>query len=497
MACHNRRGAKDILGALREVDSSIGESDSKFWHKTLGSQGGGTAKADSLSAMSAIDAAWLAATKNNADWSKLTPQERLEIQDRFRTLREQVEDGKLSLTQNQVMKLGAYTAKKKRVPMITRIGMSVAGLVVASGLVAAPAAAAPNTTKSGIEYVWATKKNADEIHMKARGKSCPDDFTLARAKGTHKVTWQYPKRLGEKTLKKGKFACIYTSADGVTAQGTFDKNGVLTALPSNFPKNPTAEDIRALGLTPDMKVAPNLRLPKPSAGSEITAPVLPEKVTPVATHQDFIIEREIPAEGYWEYDYSTTSGDKKWVQTREASVKRSFPVEVEYHGGAGVLMVRDAYDPDTGQVVKYKPYTLAPDKVTTVYQMFDVAEPTPAPGRQPVVKDGGTNKEYFHVGGFIAPDYGQANVPASMLSDWGGYEDEGGIWERRARKDNQSKQSGMVNLGKWANAGRVVAGEPKDGYAYISNLGNILNGEGNAVPDYTNSVKGARPLPWN
>lgn len=368
---------------------------------------------------------------------------------------------------------------------------AVAVITAALGVSALhPATAAPNTTKSGTEYVWATKANANEIHRKARGRSCPDDFTLARAKGTHKVTWQYPKRLGEKTLKKGKFACIYTSTDGVTSQGKFDKNGVLTALPSNFPKNPTPADIASLGLTPDMKVSPNLRMPQPKAGTELAPAVLPEKVTVVATHPNKIIEVSVPAQGYNDF-----LNGGQWVETRPATVERLFPVEIEYHGGEGVVMVASAYDPSTDQLVPYKGYKLSPDKVTKVYQMFGV--PDSAPSRVSVVpQDGGTASSYFHVGGFIAPDYGQANLPATMLSDWKGYEEEGGIWERRARTPNQPKQSSMVNLGQWANSGRAVSGEPKDGFAWISNLGNILDAGGGKVPNHSRSVLGDTGVPW-
>jgi len=376
------------------------------------------------------------------------------------------------------------------------IPLAIITTTATAAALTAPATAAESPST---EYVWATEVTANEVHMKARGKSCPEDFTLAKAKETHKVTWKYPQRTGEKTLKKGTFACMFTGKNGVTEQGTFNKDGVLVALPSNFPKNPTAEDIKSLGLTPDTKVDPELRMPKPKMGSEFAAPVLPEKVEPVATHQDKIFEVYVPSHGYWDIDYSTKSGDREWVHVADARTDRYFPVEVEYRGGEGVLMVRGAYDPATDSMVKYKAYELAPDKVTTVYQMMSA--PTEESGYQndyTVINpgDGSTGSAYFHAGGFIAPDYGQADLPATMLDSWGEYEDDGGIYERRARLPYQPKQSMMSNVGRWANASRVVYGEPKDGFAWITEKGNIHGASGAIIEDYTYSVKGPHPLPW-
>ena len=380
-----------------------------------------------------------------------------------------------------------------------KVNLAGTGRVAAVALITAalgvsalpPATAAPNITKSGIEYVWATKANADEMHMKARGKSCPDDFTLARAKGTHKVTWQYPKRLGTKTLKKGKFACLYTSSDGVTAQGKFDKDGTLVALPSNFPKNPTPADIASLGLTPETKVSPTLRMPQPKKGTELAPAVLPEKVTVVATYPSKVMEVSYPAQGYKDF-----LNDNQWVETLPAGTTRSFPVEVEFHGGEGVVMAAGAYDPATHQIVPFKAYELSPNKVTKVFFMNTIGVGPGKPHGSIPAQDGSTDRSYFHVSGFIAPDYGQANLPATMLSDWRGYEDEGGIYERRALKGNQRPQSSSANLGQWANSGRAVYGEPKDGYAWISNLGNILASDLTVVPNHSRSVLGDQGVPW-
>lgn len=418
MSCQNGHGARAILSALRSVDPTLPESDQKFWHKTLGTQGGGTVKASPEDSLAAIDAAWVAATKNNKAWSNLTPQERLAIQGEFRDLRTQVEGGSLSLTQNQVMKLGAYTAKHKKLPMITRVGVGLGAVLVGGLSMVSPAAAATNDGP-----IAATKANASLTHVRAKDGNCPTDFTLAKAKGTHKVTWQYPsKKVGVKKIKKGQQVCIYQGQKGVY------KDGVLVALPANFPKNPTAEDIAALGLTKDTPVAPNLRIPQPKLDSALKPAELAEYVTPIAYLGDSTETLTYPA------------GE------REVSVTNTYRfVEWEITGGQGVLQYGGFATPGGKAETRY--VNLNPNGTTRVTQGFL---------QEPDSPNGGKFK------GMLVPDYGQANLPPSAIQDWN-------LWDVRALDET----GWGTPVGKYSNSVKSTD-KNSDGSVGIGPNGEIL-----------------------
>ena len=132
------------------------------------------------------------------------------------------------------------------------------------GTAAVPAVAAEtDRTRGGVEYIWATKKNADQLHMRAKRPlssdgSCPEDFSLARAKGTHKVSWKWPKgREGIKKIKKKKWVCIYTAEDGTQTEGAISDGGRLEELPKGFPAYGKADgdDVKKLNLGNDVRVS--------------------------------------------------------------------------------------------------------------------------------------------------------------------------------------------------------------------------------------------------
>ena len=131
------------------------------------------------------------------------------------------------------------------------------------GTAAVPAfAAETDRTRGGVEYIWATKKNADQLHTRAKRPlssdgSCPEDFSLARAKGTHKVSWKWPKgREGIKKIKKKKWVCIYTAEDGTQTEGFISDSGRLEELPKGFPAPGKANgnDVKKLNLGNDVRV---------------------------------------------------------------------------------------------------------------------------------------------------------------------------------------------------------------------------------------------------
>lgn len=387
MCCHNGHGAKQVLTALRSVDSSITEKDSAFWHKTLGAQGGGTAKADPEAAMAAVDAAWLAATKNNKDWSKMTPQERLDAQAQFRSLRLHVEDGEISLTENQVLKLGSYVTKRKTMPRVTRIGTVAAGVLVAMGAMTGSAAHADAATLPQPAPIAANTQNANLLHMPV-GKDgmCAADFTLAKAGKTHKVSWKSPTGKVSKghVLKKGAKACIFTGKDGKTVAASTAADGTITALPSNFPKNPTAADISSLGLSRDSKVAGNVLLPQPK-GAPLVAPQLAQKIKPLGVQK------------------VTT----ETVETGAGPVQKQVAwVEWEVTGGQGALTYgsRDA----SGSPQYQHSVALNPNGSIRVVQPVAIASGS----------TDGSGITSVNFQGYVVPDYGQTKVPSSMTRDW-------------------------------------------------------------------------------
>lgn len=383
MCCHNGHGAKEVLSALRGVDNSITEKDSAFWHKTLGSQGGGTAKADPVKALAAIDAAWLAATKNNKNWSAMSPQERLDTQGRFRSLREHVEDGQITLTENQVLKLGSYVTKRKVTPRIVRVGTVAAGLLVTMGVVtgsAANAEAAPHVP------IAATVHNANDLHTPV-GKNgmCATDFTIAKAKRTHKVTWLA--KTGNVTtrhlMKEGTKACIFIGTDGATATAPVSADGTLTALPPNFPAKPTAQEISSLGLTRDSKIAPNVRLGQPT-GPALVQPELANKIVPVRA-LGTTVEQVESGTGY-------ISQPIQWV-------------EWEVQGGQGALTYRGATS--VGGEQSTQSVSLNPNGSVRILQGIPVGS-----GDQ---LERGTQ---FKMSGTVVPDYGQTSLPSSLTQNW-------------------------------------------------------------------------------
>ena len=341
--------------------------------------------------------------------------------------------------------------------------------------------------------IAATKANADEIHMKARGKSCPDDFTLAKAKGTHKVTWKWPNRTGEKTLKKGKFACMFTGKDGVTQQGKFDKDGVLVALPSNFPKNPTAEDIASLGLTPTTKVAPDLRIPAPKAGSEFEPAALPETVEVVAYHDDFVYEKYFPETLALMPDAATGTWTMQVDQVERT--ERYHLLEIEYHGGDGLILVGRSYNPKTNTVVENQWVELNPDKVTTVYD----AVPAPSMWNEGSTFSGQGGNDWVssRAGGIVYPDYGQGNLPESMVRDWDKKTADGGIFERRAMSPGEDpsnfyETSAGVHVKSWVSDSTIR----QDGFYRYDNAGRMIGYDGKPIPNYTRSALTDHPRPW-
>jgi hypothetical protein len=269
MSCHRTSGAKRFLHITRHLDDSLPDSDSRFWHKVLGSKGPSSKTyAEPEEAVKVIQKARIAAMeKKGSKYSDMTLEERLEASSLFQDFIGEVESGEIRFTENQLLKIASYTSKSKSQPLVARVGAGAGALLIGSGFAATTSAAAANInvqrTRGGVEYIWATKKNADLLHTRAKRPlsvdgSCPEDFSLARAKGTHKVSWKWPKgREGIKKIKKKKWVCIYTAEDGTQTEGAISDGGRLEELPKGFPAYGKANgnDVKKLNLGNDVRVS--------------------------------------------------------------------------------------------------------------------------------------------------------------------------------------------------------------------------------------------------
>lgn len=268
MSCHRTSGAKRFLFVTRQFDDSLPDSDSRFWHKVLGTKGPSSKTyVEPEEAVKVIQKAWIAAMeKKGSKYSNMTREERRNAQQVFQNFKDAVEIGQTRFTENQLLKIASYTSKAKGPPLVERVGAGAGALLIASGFAATSSAAAASInsgrTRGGVEYIWATKNNADLLHTRAKKPlstdgSCPEDFSLARAKGTHKVSWKWPKgREGIKKIKKKKWVCIYTAEDGTQTEGAISDGGRLEELPKGFPASGKADgdDVKKLNLGNDVRV---------------------------------------------------------------------------------------------------------------------------------------------------------------------------------------------------------------------------------------------------
>ena len=97
-------------------------------------------------------------------------------------------------------------------------------------------------------------------------KKCVDNAKKILVKKGQKVQWE--RRDGKvitKTMKKNRRVCPVNETPPVHGGVTISTGGKVTALPSNFPLQPTYEDIQGLGLTATTAVSPKLRIPQPTA----------------------------------------------------------------------------------------------------------------------------------------------------------------------------------------------------------------------------------------
>lgn len=301
------------------------------------------------------------------------------------------------------------------------LGIVSVALVLPIGL--ATSAASANQVKPTLTFTKMVK-----------GKCAPDQIKTKMGK-TQKVNWQWKNgNIGKKTVKKGQTVCKFTNAAGQSATAPTNSAGVMTALPSTFPKNPSASDIKNLGLTPESKVAPNLRIPQPT-GAPLAKGELPDKVRP----QRVVSVRD----GFYEWGGYPI----KYIT-----------VEWEFTGGSGTVSYLNNNDINNDSGLTQQNVALNPSGTTRVTQTSALrADITP----DQTVK--GVPAHNVRFSGKILPDYGQASVPSSMTKDW----------KVPAVKD----ESGVgVPVGKYANPQyyNSDSGMPRDGIVFLTPNGEMV-----------------------
>lgn len=230
----------------------------------------------------------------------------------------------------------------------------------------------------------AVKKPAP-VYLELTGATCPAGSTHVEFKSPKRVRVQTP--AGKIVKKRIWGACRINPLRGSSPKMTVNAAGVITALPSTFPSQPTAQDIAALGLTKDSKVSAKLALPEPS-GAPFAAGALAQKVRPVAVDG---APYERTMESGLSTDPVTGVTSPGYVTNRYANVVW------EFTGGSGVL----AYPSPAG----FAYMRLNPNGTVRVEQPANL-----------VVDEHG--RIIVNFWGKIVADYGQSNLPTSLIGGW-------------------------------------------------------------------------------
>ena len=242
--------------------------------------------------------------------------------------------------------------------------LAVAGIVLgASAIFASPAQTAPNVDKR--TYVAMVKG------------VCPSGSVKISVRKPVRVQWQQVNGATvSKALKKGAKVCRLP-VPTVNPELPSVVDGVLMRLPANFPANPTVQDIQSLGLTPQSKVSPSLRIPKPS--TSIAPAVSASNVDAVSAGRP----------------YTTTILDDYGDYNTQEVMDTTWTIK----GGSGVLSF-PKYDPVTNKSYANM-VVLNPSETITVTTTSII-----------------TQKGIVQFVGTVKPNYGQANIPSSLSDGW-------------------------------------------------------------------------------
>jgi len=415
MCCYTGSRHKAFYDAMKQIDPSL-DSPDKFWH-TQGRESDSGVSVEKVEAEKALDAAFLAAVSggvaddNDEDWADVDADERLDQHIAWMKARQELlAEG---LTAGQLAAISRYVADKhetaqsqvkaeaaKEIAKVkmsnSRLKRALAALGIFSvfggmGWMMAPGAAAPtlndhhSVTQEDSTYALRSldastsfKVGNKTIYTKAVKGKCDAGEVKLKMPSTKKVNWEWANgNVGQKVVKKGATVCKYVSKAGVASEATYNAQGVMTALPKSFPKNPTVEDIQSLGLTPQSKVSPSLRIPKPS--TSIAPAVSASNVDAVSVGRP----------------YTTTILDDYGDYNTKEVMDTTWTIK----GGSGVLSF-PKYDPVTNKSYANM-VVLNPSETITVTTTSII-----------------TQKGIVQFVGTVKPNYGQANIPSSLSDGW-------------------------------------------------------------------------------
>lgn len=375
MACHNSAAKRAVYDALKSVDPTL-PAPYAFWHPRGAKN---SSDVDGREVVKALDSAWLAATLGNQTYDQLPPEEQLELLSHYLEARDELADA-TQRGASTVAALNRYVAVKtkeqerrdgetaKKWTKRAALTLAATALLSVGWMAGSTTPQVSEAAPNGITYTAAVKKQ------------CVDGAEKVLLKKGKVVTWQWKSgRTAEKVMKKTRTACVVPAVSPALPSGglTMNASGEVTALPSSFPKNPTVQDIAALGLTPESKVAPSLRIPQPNApiaGAKLADTVKPVRAYPV----------EVPNVVGW----SLAEGE---IVNGTTTIVM---VEWELRGGSGVV--------DLGNGTRV-PFVNGVARVATSIGGADFTQGQMT-GRI--------------TGNGIAPDYGQAQLPSSTTQNW-------------------------------------------------------------------------------
>lgn len=372
MSCERNPARRNLHAVLYQLDTSVGGGQT-FWHagKCTGRQAVSAAELRVK-----VDAAWAVAMDAGV-WESLNPEGQLQTMQRFMEARTEL---LADPTERTLVALDAYLARHVReVRRAERVGSVkkrtvlaiTAGLMLTLGVFT-------GSTNPSVSTAAVTAVNTGVAYTAPVKGQCVDGSKSVLLRKGAVVKWQARSgQIVSKRLAKKTRACVAVSAgSSAVSSGSLlsvGANGAVTAV--SLPKRPSVGDIAALGLTAHSKVDPNLRIPMPS--DAVSAAKLANTVRPVRA---YTVTQ--PHSTGW-----TLNGGETFDGTDTIVM-----VEWELVGGSGVV------ETNTG----YVPFVNGTARVVTSLGAADFQN-----GQMTGV-----------LVGQIAPNYGQASLPASVMADW-------------------------------------------------------------------------------
>lgn len=292
--------------------------------------------------------------------------------------------------------LEGKAARRRASKKTRRVGAGVAIATLAATIGMGIGAAQPTADASAVSVLKADKSSSVVYSNPSKGKCDVGEKKVVVKKG-QRVLWEWKNgnQSHKKKMKKTRKVCAAAEA---APKGSFAappmKDGVITGLPKDFPKNPTVGDIKNLGWGPETKVSPTVVVPQPKRPQQ-TGITTANSVRPGAV---------ISATPLGNGDYEVT-------------------YEVIYDGGRG--LVKNGYKGDD-TFIELNPNGEARGVITQRLSEYG----TP----------GGSST---HMGGTLEENWGQDHLPSSTTLYWSGVEKS----RQPAANANGALSTGMAGSG--------------------------------------------------